>query len=45
MFKEERSESQFEWSMLGDTEAGRHVKEVDCWGSGGRVCRFTVDPK
>lgn len=21
------------------------VKEVDCWGSGGRVCRFTVDPK
>ncbi len=22
-----------------------HVKEVDCWGSGGRVCRFTVDPK
>ena len=22
-----------------------HVKEVDCWGSGGRVCRFTVDQK
>ena len=22
-----------------------HVKEVDCWGSGGRVCRFTVDSK
>lgn len=22
-----------------------HVKEVDCWGSGGRVCRFTVVPK
>jgi predicted hydrocarbon binding protein len=21
------------------------VKEVDCWGSGGRVCRFTVAPK
>jgi predicted hydrocarbon binding protein len=21
------------------------VKEVDCWGSGGRVCRFTVDQK
>jgi predicted hydrocarbon binding protein len=21
------------------------VKEVDCWGSGSRVCRFTVDPK
>jgi predicted hydrocarbon binding protein len=21
------------------------VKEVDCWGTGGRVCRFTVDPK
>jgi uncharacterized protein len=22
-----------------------NVKEVDCWGSGGRVCRFTVVPK
>jgi predicted hydrocarbon binding protein len=22
-----------------------HVKEVDCWCSGGRVCRFTADPK
>jgi uncharacterized protein len=22
-----------------------HVKEVDCWGSGARVCRFTVIPK
>jgi len=22
-----------------------HVKEVDCWGSGDRVCRFTVVPK
>jgi uncharacterized protein len=22
-----------------------HVKEVDCWGSGGRVCRFTIVPK
>ena len=21
------------------------VKEVDCWGSGSRVCRFTVDPR
>jgi predicted hydrocarbon binding protein len=21
------------------------VKEVDCWGSGGRVCRFTVVPR
>lgn len=21
-----------------------HVKEIDCWGTGGRVCRFTVDP-
>jgi predicted hydrocarbon binding protein len=21
------------------------VKEVDCWGTGERVCRFTVDPK
>lgn len=20
------------------------VKEVDCWGSGDRVCRFTIDP-
>lgn len=20
------------------------VKEVDCWGTGGRICRFTVDP-
>jgi hypothetical protein len=22
-----------------------NVKEVDCWGSGGRVCRFTIVPK
>jgi predicted hydrocarbon binding protein len=22
-----------------------NVKEVDCWCSGGRVCRFTADPK
>jgi predicted hydrocarbon binding protein len=22
-----------------------NVKEVDCWGSGARVCRFTVVPK
>jgi uncharacterized protein len=22
-----------------------HVKEVDCWGSGARVCRFTVVPE
>jgi predicted hydrocarbon binding protein len=22
-----------------------NVKEVDCWGSGDRVCRFRVDPK
>jgi predicted hydrocarbon binding protein len=21
------------------------VKEVDCWGTGDRICRFTVDPK
>jgi predicted hydrocarbon binding protein len=21
------------------------VKEVDCWGTGERVCRFTVEPK
>ena len=20
------------------------VKEIDCWGTGGRICRFTVDP-
>ena len=20
------------------------VKEVDCWGTGDRVCRFTIDP-
>lgn len=22
-----------------------NVKEVDCWGTGGRICRFKVDPK
>ena len=22
-----------------------HVKEVDCWGTGGRICRFKVDPQ
>jgi predicted hydrocarbon binding protein len=22
-----------------------HVQEVDCWGSGARICRFTVVPK
>ncbi len=22
-----------------------HVKEVDCWGSGDRICRFHADPK
>ena len=22
-----------------------HVKEVDCWGSGARTCRFTVNPQ
>lgn len=26
------------------TGQGYRVKEVDCWGTGDRVCRFTVDP-
>lgn len=26
------------------TGGAYRVKEVDCWGSGDRVCRFTVDP-
>ena len=31
--------------LLAYTGKDFHVKEVDCWGSGGRVCRFTVVPK
>jgi predicted hydrocarbon binding protein len=31
--------------LLAYTGKDFHVKEVDCWGSGGRVCRFTVEPK
>ncbi|AEB10196.1 V4R domain-containing protein [Desulfobacca acetoxidans] len=31
--------------LLAYTGKDFHVKEVDCWGSGGRVCRFTVIPK
>lgn len=31
--------------LLAYTGKDFQVKEVDCWGSGGRVCRFTVDPK
>jgi predicted hydrocarbon binding protein len=29
--------------LLAYTGKDFRVKEVDCWGSGGRVCRFTVD--
>jgi len=31
--------------LLAYTGKDFQVKEVDCWGSGGRVCRFTVAPK
>ncbi|MDD3580403.1 MAG: 4-vinyl reductase [Desulfobacca sp.] len=31
--------------LLAYTGKDFNVKEVDCWGSGDRVCRFTVDPK
>src|SRR4030042_4171098 len=31
--------------LLASTGKDFHVKDVACWGSGGRVCRFTVDPK
>lgn len=31
--------------LLEYTGKDYHVKEVDCWGSGARVCRFTVIPK
>jgi uncharacterized protein len=31
--------------LLAYTGRDFHVKEVDCWGAGGRICRFKVDPK
>ena len=31
--------------LLAYTGRDFNVKEVDCWGSGGRICRFRVDPK
>jgi uncharacterized protein len=31
--------------LLAYTGRDFHVKEVDCWGSGGRICRFQVDAK
>ena len=31
--------------LLAYTGKDFAVKEVDCWGTGGRVCRFTVLPK
>ena len=31
--------------LLEYTGKDYNVKEVDCWGSGARVCRFTVIPK
>jgi len=31
--------------LLAYTGKDFKVKEVDCWGTGDRVCRFTVDPK
>lgn len=31
--------------LLEYTDKDYAVKEVDCWGSGARVCRFTVAPK
>jgi predicted hydrocarbon binding protein len=31
--------------LLAYTGKDFTVKEVDCWGTGDRVCRFTVDPK
>jgi uncharacterized protein len=30
--------------LLAYTGKDFKVKEVDCWGTGDRVCRFTVDP-
>lgn len=33
-------------AAIFEAQTGQHfrVKEVDCWGSGDRTCRFTVDP-
>ncbi len=31
--------------LLAYTGRDFHVKEVDCWGSGSRTCRFEVAPK
>lgn len=33
-------------SAVFEAQTGRQyrVKEVDCWGTGDRVCRFTIDP-
>jgi uncharacterized protein len=31
--------------LLAYTGMDFHVKEIDCWGSGTRICRFKVDPK
>jgi predicted hydrocarbon binding protein len=31
--------------LLAYTGKDFKVKEVDCWGTGDRVCRFSVDPK
>lgn len=31
--------------LEGYTGKDYHVKEIDCWGSGDRICRFTVQPK
>ena len=33
-------------SAIFEAQTGRgyRVKEIDCWGSGDRVCRFTIDP-
>lgn len=31
--------------LLAHSGKDHQVKEVDCWGSGARVCRFTVVPK
>lgn len=30
--------------LLAFTGRDFRVKEVDCWGTGGRICRFRVDP-
>ena len=31
--------------LLTYSEKDFKVKEVDCWGTGERVCRFTVNPE